>query len=274
MTDRHPVIENILRRRDLKVPTGDDRKIALVLYGGLMRSIRGGGATIALEELGLRNAFDEIYGYSGGFPNACYFLSGDPRTANSIYYEELTGYKFLNFFRLHKMMNIDYLIKLIKDSPKKLNWLNLASSKTKLFTSVFSLSQKELKIFEVHDFSQEDFYQLMAASISLPYLNLEKFSIEDVIYRDAVLYKGSLKKHLQFALDSGATDVLVIHNHRRKFENWMANTKNVYHILPPARPIMRRWEKKPAKLIEESKKMGKLVKQHFGFDEEIKLKID
>ena len=57
----HPVIKHLLARKNKKVPVKDGRKIVLVLCGGAMAGIRGAGFLIALKELGLDNAFDEIY---------------------------------------------------------------------------------------------------------------------------------------------------------------------------------------------------------------------
>lgn len=80
----HPAIEHIAARRGKKVPIHDNRKIALVLMGGLMTGTRGAGAMIALEQLGLAHAFDFIYTASAGFPNACYMLTKNSRLGASV----------------------------------------------------------------------------------------------------------------------------------------------------------------------------------------------
>ena len=52
----HSVIEHILARKDKAVPVNDGRKIALVLYGGLMTGVCGAGALQAFKEMGLGKA--------------------------------------------------------------------------------------------------------------------------------------------------------------------------------------------------------------------------
>src|SRR4051812_24579153 len=65
----HPVI-TALRER----PPG--ARIALVVEGGGMRGAVSGGMVLALDELGLRHAFDAAYGSSAGTLNAMWLISG------------------------------------------------------------------------------------------------------------------------------------------------------------------------------------------------------
>jgi predicted patatin/cPLA2 family phospholipase len=68
----HPVIDALRSR-----PAG--ARIALVIEGGGMRGAVSGGMTIALDELGLRDAFDAAYGSSAGSLNAMWLVSGRVR---------------------------------------------------------------------------------------------------------------------------------------------------------------------------------------------------
>jgi len=91
----HPVLQHILARRGQSVPVNDGRKITLVLYGGGMSGVAGAGAMIALQDLGFAHAFDAIYTYSAGFPNASYLLGDETRLGTSIYYEDLSRGQFI-----------------------------------------------------------------------------------------------------------------------------------------------------------------------------------
>jgi predicted patatin/cPLA2 family phospholipase len=68
----HPVAE-VLRSR----PAGT--RVALVVEGGGMRGAVSGGMVLALEELGLRDAFDAAYGSSAGTLNSMWLVSGRVR---------------------------------------------------------------------------------------------------------------------------------------------------------------------------------------------------
>jgi len=126
-----PVIEHLLARKNKQVPVEDGRKIALVLFGGIMVGVRGMGALVALEELGLAHSFDYIYTMSSGFINASYFLSGQMTLGAAAYYQELSGKKFLNLLRFWNIADINYLMGVIK-TKKPLNVDAVLSSKTKL----------------------------------------------------------------------------------------------------------------------------------------------
>lgn len=110
----HSVIKNILARKNFSVPINDGKKICLVLFGGIMISVRGAGALTELEKLGLAHTFDEIYSMSSGFLNASYFLADQMSLGTRAYYENFSGLKFLNPFRFWKLANIDYLMKVIR----------------------------------------------------------------------------------------------------------------------------------------------------------------
>ena len=74
----HPVVALIRRRRDEGSTPGaraDGRRVALVIEGGGMRGVVSAGMTAAIEQLGLRDSFDEVHGASAGAFNAAFLLA-------------------------------------------------------------------------------------------------------------------------------------------------------------------------------------------------------
>ena len=137
----HPVIKNILARKNLSVPVNDNRKITLVLFGGIMISVRGAGALMELDQLGLTHCFDEIYSMSSGFINASYFLADQMPIGARAYYEDFSGLKFLNPLRFWKFADIKYLMQ--SDSKNQaISIRKILQSKTKLYTMVTNNSKK------------------------------------------------------------------------------------------------------------------------------------
>jgi predicted patatin/cPLA2 family phospholipase len=65
----HPVVAALRERPP-------DARIALVIEGGGMRGAVSGGMALALDELGLAQAFDAAYGSSAGTLNAMWLVSG------------------------------------------------------------------------------------------------------------------------------------------------------------------------------------------------------
>src|SRR6059036_911679 len=91
MTDDHrghPVVEIIRRRRAEGSRPGerqDGRRVALAIEGGGMRGVVSAGMTAAIEQLGLRDAFDEVHGASAGAFNAAFLLAGQAGYLATLY---------------------------------------------------------------------------------------------------------------------------------------------------------------------------------------------
>ncbi|KAM3571738.1 hypothetical protein VYU27_006217, partial [Nannochloropsis oceanica] len=90
----HPVAVAIHGRIASKSQPGaraDGMKIGLSLEGGGMRGCVGAGMLAAINHLGLRDAFDVVYGSSAGSLMGAFFLSGQtPLEGPGIYYDILS----------------------------------------------------------------------------------------------------------------------------------------------------------------------------------------
>lgn len=87
----HPVMEALRQRTKSGSRPGqrrDSMRIGLAIEGGGMRGAVGAGMVAALNELGLCDAFDAVYGSSAGALVGAYFVSRQlPRYGCSVYYE-------------------------------------------------------------------------------------------------------------------------------------------------------------------------------------------
>jgi predicted patatin/cPLA2 family phospholipase len=266
----HPVTEHLLARRGKNVPINDGRKIALVLYGGLMTGIRGAGALMALVDLGLGNAFDYIYTASAGFPNASYMLSGNGRLGSSIYYDELTGSRFLNFLRLWNVADIDYIIDVVRNK-KKLNLENIWNAKTKFFVRLQNLQTKQPEYLEIHSYKPEQYFDIFKAAVSIPYLQPGAIKISGVAYKDGDFTDRDSVQHLDYVLKTDATDIVVIYNRFEHRQNNLPPHDRILEICPEPEWPLSRFETRPERLKFAWVQMGNLVKQTFGDFSEISL---
>ncbi len=269
----HSVVRNLLARQGRKVTFKDKRKIALVLFGGLMTGIRGCAATIALEEVGLRFAFDEIYVISAGFINASYFLSGQPRLGASIYFEANSVKKFINFWRFWKIVDIDYMINVMK-TTKKLNIKNILAHPTKLHVRLMN-SSKKIVYLGAHQVPRNSYMGLMEAATSLVFFHPGSAKIGKESYVDPDFRKDQLPDHMKKVLSSGATDILVIYNNPGQYhslkKHMLLPKDVVYEIYPDSAWRLNRFETKTEKLKQAAEQMGRLVKQVFGKNSGINL---
>ena len=98
----HPVVQVLLDRAQSGSTPGartDPYRVALVVEGGAMRGVVSGGMATGLEALGLREAFDVVYGSSAGACAGAYFLAGQARRGARLYYEAVNNRQFIDVFR-------------------------------------------------------------------------------------------------------------------------------------------------------------------------------
>lgn len=111
MTTTSQVARNIQQRATDRAHGVSDSSVrtALVVHGGGLRSVASCGTLAALNRLGLTNAFDTLYAVSSGAVNGAYFLTDQSALGITVYLEDVNNSRFVNFFRLAKMMDLEYL---------------------------------------------------------------------------------------------------------------------------------------------------------------------
>jgi predicted patatin/cPLA2 family phospholipase len=100
--DLHPVAELLLERSRAGSRPGardDPFRVGLVVEGGAMRGVVSAGMVAVLEGLGLRDAFDVVYGSSAGACAGAYFLAGQARAGTRLYFEALNTRRFIDPLR-------------------------------------------------------------------------------------------------------------------------------------------------------------------------------
>lgn len=100
-----------------------------------MRGVVSAGMVSALEELGLVNAFDAVYGSSAGAVNAAYFLAGQARMGTAIYYEDINTRHFIDLWRMFRgrpIVNLGFLLEEVSVKRKILDTARVLASPTPL----------------------------------------------------------------------------------------------------------------------------------------------
>jgi predicted patatin/cPLA2 family phospholipase len=118
-----------------------------------MRGVIAAGMVAALEELGLTNAFDAVYGSSAGAICGAYFLAGQAAVGASIFSEDINNRRFasrLRTFTTRPIVNLNFLVDEVMVGAKRLDTARVLSSSTPLMvvaTDVASASAAILKDF-------------------------------------------------------------------------------------------------------------------------------
>lgn len=134
MTD----VSEILRRRaraGTRSPHGDDARVALCIEGGAMRGVIAAGMVAALEQLGLTDAFDGVYGSSAGAICGAYFLAGQAELGASIFSEHINNRRFasrLRTFSRRPIVNLSFLVDDVMVGVKPLDTARVLASSTPL----------------------------------------------------------------------------------------------------------------------------------------------
>ncbi|MEU1985341.1 patatin family protein [Nocardia sp. NPDC019395] len=76
MSAVQPTVAEVIRDRFASGSRSDSRRLVLVIEGGGSRGVYSSGMVHALEELGLAQVFDAVYGTSAGAINAAWLLCG------------------------------------------------------------------------------------------------------------------------------------------------------------------------------------------------------
>src|SRR5437899_6385165 len=114
----------------------DDRKLGLIVEGGAMRGVISCAALLGLEELGMTQVFDEVYGASAGALNAAYFLARQAALATTIYYQKINNTRFIRRLWHRRIVDIDDLFDSIIARGCPLRVDKVLASRSQLFIAI------------------------------------------------------------------------------------------------------------------------------------------
>ena len=233
----HPVIKEIVRR--YRSGSGDigrasnTTKLGLVVEGGGMRGIYSGAVLVAMEEMGLTDVFDEVYGESAGVINACYFLAGQAKFGISVYLDELRSLRFFNPFRLGAILDIDYAIDVVVKSAKPLRTERVLSSRSNLYVALTNVLTGEPRLVAVKREGIPLLTLLKATGAIAPLYN-RSVLIDGVPYVD-----GGITNPIpvRSAVENGCTHVLVLLTQE---PNFVARQYSAFQRFC-LRPFLKTW---------------------------------
>lgn len=201
------VIDLVRGRRGCSSPprTQNGRKLALLVEGGGMRGVCSAGGLVALDALGLRNAFDAIYASSAGAMNVAYMLSGQAVFGIQIYYKNVNNRKFIDFRRLNKIVDIDYLFDTVVAKVRPLDTARLLQAPSDFYIGVFNKTTAETTVLKAQDHPR-DILSILKASTAVPVAYNRSISINSREFIDGGL---SVPVPLYEAVEHGCTDLFV-----------------------------------------------------------------
>lgn len=146
-----------------------------------MRGIFGGGSVIAFQELGLAQIFDFVVASSSGANNAAYLLSEQTRLGTSIYYQDLIDSRFINYSRIFKIVDIDYVEQIFR-YKKELDVERIRRSRTKFYVTLTNSNNGQGVLKNVK--TANDIIRVLKASMAIPGAYNKSVDIDGIGYLD------------------------------------------------------------------------------------------
>jgi predicted patatin/cPLA2 family phospholipase len=196
-------------------PERGDRKLALLVEGGGMRGVCSAGGLVALDAMGFRSSFDQIYATSAGAMNVAYMLSGQAVFGIQIYYKEINNKKFIDFRRLYKVVDIDYLFETVVTKIRPLDTATVLKAPCEFYVAVIDKDRAENVVIQTTR-SPAEILALFKATTALPVVYNRAIQIGSRRYIDGGL--GS-PVPLHHAIQSGCTDLLVFLTRPASYES-------------------------------------------------------
>jgi predicted patatin/cPLA2 family phospholipase len=207
----HRVVQAIRRRRDEGSRPGqrsDGRRIALVIEGGGMRGVVSAGMTAAIEQLGLRDAFDEVHGASAGAFNGAFLLAGQAAYLAALYPHGFGDPSFVGLRQLLRgrpVFDMDYVIGDVWRRQRPLQTERILSGGIDLHCTATDADTAEIvDLADLRD--AEEIRCAMRASGRLPWLAGPPVQFRGRRLLDATIAEA-IPVHVAFTT---ATDVLVL----------------------------------------------------------------
>lgn len=207
---RHPVLAEIRRRRQVLRAGGSldglGTKLGLVVQGGGMRGLYSGAALVALEEAGLADVFDEVYGESAGATNASYFLAGQADFGMRIYLRDLANLRFINPLRIGRILDIDYLVDHVMRHVTPLDVGRVLRSRSRLLVSVTEAATARPRLIDVQQ-EEIPLLEVLRATTAAAPLYDRPVRLDDAHYVDGGLGNPI---PIRSAFAAGCTHVLAL----------------------------------------------------------------
>jgi predicted patatin/cPLA2 family phospholipase len=207
----HPVVQTVLRRRSEGSRPGartDGRRVALAIEGGGMRGVISAGMTAAIEQLGLREAFDDVHGASAGAFNAAFLLAGQAAYLTTLYQHGFGDPRFASALRALRggpALDMDRVVNHVWALQRPLRFDAILNGAIALHC--MATDADRAAIVDLSDLrSAEEIRCALRASSRLPWLAGAPVTFRGMRLLDATLAEA-IPVHAALAT---ATDVLVL----------------------------------------------------------------
>jgi len=184
------LLERRLRQGYRAGSAADGFRLGVLVEGGGMRGLISAAALEALDRLGYAACLDELFGTSAGALNGAYFLAGQIAMGASIYYQNLTGRRFVDLRRWPEVMDIHCLFDRWVSRGKKLDAARVIRSAAKLFITLTDIRAGRAEYIDAHDLQPSELVPVLRASASTPLFTRHREDLRGRYYNDGAVTAG------------------------------------------------------------------------------------
>jgi predicted patatin/cPLA2 family phospholipase len=213
----HPVARLIAERTASGSRPGertDAHRLALVIEGGGMRGAISGGMAMALEELGHRDAFDDVWGASAGALNAAWFSGGATAAGLPAWTDPVlrtATVRRRNLLRGRPLVDGRYLTEVVYERLTPMPFEAIVVSPVRLHPGGTDAATGEATDLAPFVRDRRTLKLALRASTALPLLSGPPVALGGRRFFDAGL---AAAVPFRLALEHGATHVLVLRSRR------------------------------------------------------------
>lgn len=163
--------------------------VGLVVQGGGMRGVYSLAVLAAFEEMGWTRCFDHVAGASAGAMNGAHFITGQAQYGVETYIDYLSNRKFIDFFRLRKVVDLDYMIDYLVRHVRPFNLPALREASTELHIALAAAEDASVH-YVTNRSVNVDLWEAFRATGALPILYNRFVKVGDGLYLDGSLSDG------------------------------------------------------------------------------------
>ncbi|MBI1961261.1 MAG: patatin-like phospholipase family protein [Parcubacteria group bacterium] len=196
--------------------------IAVIASGGGMSCSYAAGAMVALAKEHRFTTPDFLIAGSGSAGTFAYYASKQYTNIAGVWLDLLSTRKFINRFRLWKIIDVDYLIDIIFKVKNHIDVDAMLASPITLLIAATDADTGDLTYFS--DKEREDkreIFEFLRASKAMPIAFNRLIPIDGRRYCDSEL-SANLRAHVREAVRRGATRIIAINNSVPRLEASLA----------------------------------------------------
>jgi predicted patatin/cPLA2 family phospholipase len=170
---------------------------------------------------------------SGSAGSAMYYLTGQYDSIQRTWTQHICSPHFLSFKRIHKIMDVDYLVDTIIRKMEPLDLDKLASIHTRYFIAVKNVSTGKARYISCRE--EVNIHEVLRATKALPIFYAKKVNINGQLFADSAFI--ITKEHsISKALELGATHILVLEINSRINSRFQSLTGKIVSRLRGNKP--------------------------------------